>query len=366
MNLGLVAFSARCNGAAASESWPAFWPSMKYFWPKGSSTITPFTVFSTDFAFDELNICPVETWKSLNSAQLTAYEGIAERVRRVYLEAHPQKPPMFGVGSLRGAAGGLLGRWFGGNSSGAGSVSNNGNSSTAGAGVHINATNAGSSATAGSSGSATSSNFLGTSGPSLGASSTNNNSAAHQRVNINSAENNNSGPSGVFVNTARGEGGMENLIAGTTTNLTGESISDSLARSTEVRRDVFPASAEGLAPLQPLHCDTASNTATMSRYITEGGRSFPPNSPPTFPVVGGGSLGPPTFGGSATSSSSGASSAICQGLPSSGGALPRVSSAVSGQQNDDIGNIFGPPHGEVSFHSGDGFGYGDRLDYTGS
>lgn len=65
---------------------------MKYFWPKGANSITPFTVFSTDFAFDELNICPMNEWKQLTPEQVARYEDICRQVKRTYQTMHPQKP----------------------------------------------------------------------------------------------------------------------------------------------------------------------------------------------------------------------------------------------------------------------------------
>ncbi|CAD7924379.1 unnamed protein product [Amoebophrya sp. A25] len=91
LELGLVAFSARSNGAATADVWPNFWPSMRYFWPKGVESITPFTVFSTDFAFDELNINAEEEWDRLSQRQLLRYEEITAEVRRIYNETYPLK-----------------------------------------------------------------------------------------------------------------------------------------------------------------------------------------------------------------------------------------------------------------------------------
>eukprot|EP00392_Amoebophrya_sp_AT5.2_P008193 g8212.t1 len=91
LGLGLVAFSARSNGAATSDTWPNFWPTMKYFWPRGANSITPFTVFSTDFAFDELGIVAEEEWGRLTPAQLLRYCDITEEVKRVYAKAYPTK-----------------------------------------------------------------------------------------------------------------------------------------------------------------------------------------------------------------------------------------------------------------------------------
>lgn len=108
LNLGLVAFSARCNGAAASDNWPTFWPSMKYFWPKGCQTITPFTVFSTDFAFDELNINPEDEWKKLSPDQLDRYVDICNEVKRVFVKAYPQKNTFCSVSEIRNSLGQYL------------------------------------------------------------------------------------------------------------------------------------------------------------------------------------------------------------------------------------------------------------------
>ena len=67
---------------------------MRYFWPKGVSSITPYTIFSTDFAFDELHVNPDEAWKSLTPKQLERYSQICVDVRRVFQETYPPKSPL--------------------------------------------------------------------------------------------------------------------------------------------------------------------------------------------------------------------------------------------------------------------------------
>jgi len=55
------------------------------------SIITPFSVFSTDFAFDELHIDADEEWKKLSREQLERYRQIAEEVKKIYMETHPAR-----------------------------------------------------------------------------------------------------------------------------------------------------------------------------------------------------------------------------------------------------------------------------------
>ncbi|CAD7929338.1 unnamed protein product [Amoebophrya sp. A120] len=91
LGLGLVAFSARANGAATSDAWPNFWPTMKYFWPRGVNSITPFTVFSTDFAFDELGIVAEDEWARMSPTQLLRYCDITDEIKRAYAKSYPTR-----------------------------------------------------------------------------------------------------------------------------------------------------------------------------------------------------------------------------------------------------------------------------------